>query len=369
MATSSGGTGSTLSSVSPTSSRGFTSLSSDASSTASATVASSGFSSSTSISPTRSATPPAHHAKLKRVYKGHSFFEGFQFQIITDLSEGSVSYVDEAYAYKHKLAEVTRHGSVIRTVDRWSELQPNISRDLVRLESNEVYVAGHLMFFDSKHMPIGCGTWYVYPGVRTSSQSILMPLSNLGRRQFALPDLGDSTLSKVPTTGGTIRMALHTTEGCTRNASVPQTGNSTAPWASDNCYAYSSSYGCQTMDWDPRSYGESFNKAGGGVFAMLFGETGISFWRWSRHDIPLDVRLGRPNWTTWGTPVGAFDGSTCDTKTFFKQQIITLASRTTELPLCGTWAGIDSVWQDPIESGNYYSKYPTCADAVQDPKA
>jgi hypothetical protein len=43
------------------------------------------------------------------------------------------------------------------------------------------------------------------------------------------------------------------------------------------CLAFNS--GCTVFDYDPTSYGTGFNNAGGGVFALLFAETGISIWR------------------------------------------------------------------------------------------
>lgn len=115
--------------------------------------------------------------------------------------------------------------------------------------------------------------------------------------------------------------------------------------------------GCTVFDRDPTSYGAGFNAAGGGVFAVLFAETGcaflvprpqaspraylahppprsISIWRWPRAQVPTDVKRGWPKWQLWGTPVAAWDGATCDTRQFFKNQKLTFV-RLPFLPVSG----------------------------------
>lgn len=46
-------------------------------------------------------------------------------------------------------------------------------------------------------------------------------------------------------------------------------------------------------------------------------------WRFPRARIPADIKSGAPRWKSWGTPFAAFDGSTCDTRTYFKNQMLT----------------------------------------------
>lgn len=90
----------------------------------------------------------------------------------------------------------------------------------------------------------------------------------------------------------------------------------------------------------------------------------ISIWRWQRSKIPSDVKNGAPRPKTWGTPVAVWDGATCDTRTFFKWQMLTF-----DITMCGDWAGIQSVFQDSWQSGSCYPKYATCAHANADPAA
>lgn len=90
----------------------------------------------------------------------------------------------------------------------------------------------------------------------------------------------------------------------------------------------------------------------------------MAIWRWQRSQIPHDVQAGAPRPYTWGTPVAAWDGATCDTRTFIKEQLLTF-----DVTLCGDWAGIQSVFERSDLSGACYPKYATCGAAVQDPAA
>lgn len=63
------------------------------------------------------------------------------------------------------------------------------------------------------------------------------------------------------------QMALHTQPGCTHASTTNQTGT---PGETD-C---SKDAGCTVIDKDTSSYGDAFNKAGGGVWATQFTAEG-----------------------------------------------------------------------------------------------
>ncbi|BGP16353.1 hypothetical protein JCM10213v2_004355 [Rhodosporidiobolus nylandii] len=300
----------------------------------------------TSTTTTRpAATAPAATPTLKKTYQGSTFFDSFWFLNTTDPTNGMVSYVGPDYAREHGLINVTEAGTVIISIDRTSKLASGVHRDSVRISSYDTYNAGNLMIFDVKHVPVGCSVW---PAIWTFNTP--------------WPDLGEIDIYEGVNARSYNQMTLHSSQGCRRNPATPQTGNPYAPWASDDCYAYGWSSGCTVMDWDPTSYGTGFNAAGGGVWAVLFAETGISMWRWTRSAIPSDIKNGAPGWKQWGTPVAAWDGSTCDIRTYFQWQMITF-----DITTCGDWAGQQGVWQDQTQSGSCYPKYATCGAAMQDP--
>lgn len=69
-------------------------------------------------------------------------------------------------------------------------------------------------------------------------------------------------------------------------------------------------YGCQFLDTKETSFGHGFNMAGGGIFAHLRDSTGIKIWHFERNSIPQDINDGKPDPSTWPTPVAFFQG--CD---------------------------------------------------------
>lgn len=63
-------------------------------------------------------------------------------------------------------------------------------------------------------------------------------------------------------------------------------------------------------------------------------ELTFSFSRsWERSAIPADIKRATPRWKTWGTPVAAWDGATCDIRKYFKYQTLTFVRRRSSLPL------------------------------------
>ena len=70
------------------------------------------------------------------------------------------------------------------------------------------------------------------------------------------------------------QMAIHTTNGCTTNSSIAQTGTI----GFTDCSAGS---GCTVHETKPNSFGAGFAAAGGGVWATQFDVAGVYMWFWS----------------------------------------------------------------------------------------
>ena len=83
--------------------------------------------------------------------------------------------------------------------------------------------------------------------------------------------------------------------------------------------------GCAVNDFEG-SAGAPFNAAGGGVIAMLWDETQISFWRFERNQIPQDIQDENPNPETWGIPVAYWSDQTCDIAKAFRDHSSTFNS-------------------------------------------
>lgn len=111
--------------------------------------------------------------------------------------------------------------------------------------------------------------------------------------------------------------------------------------------------GCGFLDTDTRSFGEDFNRQGGGVFAHQWNSQGIAVWFFSRGEIPQDIQSGNPDPSTWPTPMALWSADTCDMATHFYDHTLVL-----DITMCGDFAG-----------ATYGSSGcpGSCAEAVADP--
>jgi hypothetical protein len=72
------------------------------------------------------------------------------------------------------------------------------------------------------------------------------------------------------------------------------------------------------------SYGDPFNKAGGGVYAMQWTSSFIKIFFFPRNAIPADITAGNPDPTKWGLPNANFESQygSCDIDGNFPAQTI-----------------------------------------------
>jgi hypothetical protein len=131
-----------------------------------------------------------------------------------------------------------------------------------------------------------------------------------------------------------------------------------------------SNAGCAIRDFDGTA-GAPFNAGGGGVVAVLWDDSQITFWRFARGEIPQDVRNGLPNPDGWGTPIAHWADESCDIENAFRDmqspsppflpcesEIENCVPVVINITICGDWAG--SVFAADGFSGS-------CGDAVADP--
>lgn len=92
--------------------------------------------------------------------------------------------------------------------------------------------------------------------------------------------------------------------------------------------------GCGFLNDDPRSYGDGFNAAGGGVLAHEWNSQGIKIWFFPRDEIPADITAEQPNPTSWGSPIAAWSTKYCDFSSALYEHSLII-----DTTLCGDWAG------------------------------
>lgn len=82
------------------------------------------------------------------------------------------------------------------------------------------------------------------------------------------------------------------------------------------------------------TYGESFNRIAGGVYAHLWDKGGIKVWHFPRTAIPADIKAQKPDPSLWGTPAAFWSSKSCDMGAHFYDHALVL-----DTTLCGDWAG------------------------------
>jgi hypothetical protein len=151
-------------------------------------------------------------------------------------------------------------------------------------------------------------------------------------------------------------MTLHTDPGC----SIGSTGGFSGTMKTANCDinapGQSSNAGCGIQAGGADTYGDGFNSAGGGVYAIDWTDQAIGIYYFARGAIPADITAGTPNPAGWPMPLAQFQGA-CNIGSIFQNHSIIF-----DMTFCGQWAGQASVWNsDPVCS----QKASTCQSYVE----
>ena len=84
--------------------------------------------------------------------------------------------------------------------------------------------------------------------------------------------------------------------------------------------------GCLVDETKPSAVGAAFAGNGGGAYALLWDDTGISMWFFPRASVPADMSTDSPNPAGWGMPGAFYSQSSCNTDTFFGPQTLVIVS-------------------------------------------
>lgn len=87
------------------------------------------------------------------------------------------------------------------------------------------------------------------------------------------------------------------------------------------------------------TFGEAFNKNGGGVMAVELRPEGIRMWQFNRTSIPTNITTA-PDPSTWGTALADFPHTNCIIGDHFSNLTIIV-----NIEICGDWAGDMSVYK------------------------
>ncbi|KAH9471552.1 hypothetical protein Pst134EA_005445 [Puccinia striiformis f. sp. tritici] len=232
---------------------------------------------------------------------GNKFFDDWTFFSDADPTHGLVAYQPVDEAWKNGLVAVgpSSHDKNLITakmkVDNTNWLGEGEARKSVRLASKKSFKFG-LLVLDAIKMPFGCSTW---PAFWTVGDD--------------WPRDGEIDIVEGVNMMNTNQMTLHTGPGC--SLQNPMSQSAVGNVLNTDCDVYASSnLGCGVHDSSNSSYGQSFNQAGGGVFAMEWTPDGVSIWRFSRGEVPRDLQSGNsPQPSTWPIrPVAHWSSDVCN---------------------------------------------------------
>ncbi|KAF2105752.1 putative endo-1,3(4)-beta-glucanase [Lophiotrema nucula] len=275
--------------------------------------------------------------KLQDTYSGSSFFDNFDYFTGYDPAHGFVHYVDAAGSAAQNLTSTTSTNTAILRVDT-SDTNATTGRKSVRITSKQTYSTG-LFIFDIVHSPYGCATW---PALWLADES-------------NWPFHGEiDVMEAVNVADAGNQVTLHTSRGCKIGKSRKR--KETGKALSYDCYnGTNSNEGCGVQG-PTSSFGEAYNNAGGGLYAMELRAQGIRVWNFPRASLPSDLQslpASAPDPSAWGTPLADFPNLECDISSHFKNQSIIA-----NIDLCGDWAGQASVFNADAQCTG------TCSDWV-----
>ena len=253
----------------------------------------------------------AQDYKLVENWEGDGFLDYFKFYTGADPTNGYVNYVEPQAALDGGLVKVTDAGTVYIGVDHKTTLDPHgKGRDSVRVGTKKYYDKS-LVIADIAHMPASvCGTWPAFWSV--------------GREW---PGDGEIDILEGVNLQDHNEVVMHTSGTC----SLKDEGMSGAVNAT-GCGEALGPVGC-VIEGEQGSYGTSFNRGGGGIYAMEWTEEHLKIWFFPRHSIPRSISSGKPDVNKFGIPMALVkDG--CDVANSFKPQSFVF-----DTTFCGDWAG------------------------------
>lgn len=174
-------------------------------------------------------------------------------------------------------------------------------RNSVRLTSTKEYTHG-LVVLDLEHMPgSACGIW---PAFWMTGPS--------------WPNNGEIDIIEGVNYQSQDAMTMHSSPGCSMINKDCEGGQ-----------------GCSTQTGGSSSFGDGFNSANGGVYAMEWTSAAINIWFFSRGSIPNGISGDSPDPSTWGNPTASFvGGSGCTIDDHFNNNNLVF-----DTTFCGDWAG------------------------------
>ncbi|KLU85516.1 hypothetical protein MAPG_04539 [Magnaporthiopsis poae ATCC 64411] len=238
------------------------------------------------------------------VVRDRAFFQKLGYPT-GDPTSGFVNYVSREEGIKSGLIAY-RGNQLYIGVDYNTTLSPKgPGRKSVRLESKTAFDNG-LMLIDIQHMPGNmCGSWPAFWGYNADEN----PYSEIDILEGGGWPKQTSNI-----------MSLHTCGQCSfPNLKGNEARSDCDMNAGPRCEGVVKNPAGCGLTAPKDTYGDGFNKNGGGVYAMQLNADGIKIWFHPRNKIPFDISMGKPNTTGWPNLLVNFPTSkTCNVSKIFK---------------------------------------------------
>ena len=256
-------------------------------------------------------------------------FDAWTYQNGIDTNTtGNVLFQTRQQATQEQLTYVNSAGHAIIKVDNTTSGvgDPTFGRPSVKLLSNDTVPMGSLTILDAVHMPFGVRICLVI------TPTNYLPFIGHYRMQCSVwpsfwmegpnwPNDGEIDIIENVNLATTNQYSLHTTQGCMHPSAADSATIETGTLVQADCFNQTNgNTGCLVKDSSDVSFGQAFSQNGGGVFAMLWDDTGINIWFFNRSSIPPDVPTGNPNPAGWPLPTASYPSSSCNTAEFFSPQ-------------------------------------------------
>ncbi|KAI0160412.1 glycoside hydrolase family 16 protein [Xylariaceae sp. FL1272] len=280
---------------------------------------------------------------LSTHFAGQALLDSFTFFTGDDPSNRFVDYQSREDALAMDLVSVDENNRVTLGVDSVNTYATSdTGRPSVRITSKDDFTHG-LFIADFAHMPgSSCGTWPAFWAFNNQDDGTLWPVG------------GELDIIEGANTAQRNLFSAHAEPGC----QSPSSGF-TGVQGPDDCSVDIENIGCNyaAPAADSATYGDAFNAAGGGVYALEWDSKFLKIWHFPRSTIPDDIKMApmiKPNPSSWGLPQAVFGGSSCDPDTYFYNMSLVINTN-----FCGAYAG--SIWGDADRCDELA---PTCEEYV-----
>ncbi|KAI1264204.1 glycoside hydrolase family 16 protein [Xylariaceae sp. FL1019] len=280
---------------------------------------------------------------LSSHFAGQALLDSFTFFTGDDPSNGFVDYQSREDALAMDLVSVDENNRVKLGVDSINTYATSDKgRPSVRITSKDDFTHG-LFIADFAHMPgSSCGTWPAFWAFNDQDDGTLWPAG------------GEVDIIEGANTAQRNLFSAHTEPGCQN----PSTGF-TGVQGPDDCSEDINNIGCNYAApvVDSATYGDAFNAAGGGVYALEWDSEFLKIWHFPRSTVPNDIKMApmvKPNPSSWGLPQAVFGGSSCDPDPYFYNMSLVINTN-----FCGVYAG--QIWGDADRCDELA---PTCEEYV-----